>query len=168
MSFSGSYVLEGMNPQWKVMLSGAKTIKFFVILNQVFLGKLTSDSIFIYEYRINTGRFDYIQNISVQNAVSFTILETKYSVYLVILEKYSGHFYGVSSRMYMYDPARILGVFDIYQPIYFKVYEPSAITGFQIYGKPYMAVVNKRNKGLSNFLVYSLTTLISTFNSRIK
>lgn len=105
------------------------------------------DSIEIYEYRLNKGSFDYIQNISVQNGVSFTLLETEYSVYLVILEKFSGHFFGVSSRMYMYDPAKINGVFDIYQPIYFKVYEPSAISGFEIYGKPYLAVVNKRNKG---------------------
>jgi len=144
----GSYILDGMSAQWKLSLTGAKTIKFFSILNQVFLGELTNNEMKIFEYNPVMSQFYHAQTIIVQNGISFTLLETNDLVYLVVLEKFSGHFDGVSSRMYMYDPVKLNGVFDIIHPTYFKVYEPSALTSFHVYGKPFMAIVNKRDKGM--------------------
>ncbi|XP_066920173.1 uncharacterized protein [Clytia hemisphaerica] len=145
---SGSYVLEGISADWILRdLTDAITIKFFVLLNKIFLGKLTSTEIKLYNYELTSSTFKFAQSIQVQDGISFTIMETEQSIYLVVLEKFSGHYFGVSSRMYMYDPSRLSGgVFHTYQPIYFKVYDPSAVTSLEIYGKPYLAVVNRKNK----------------------
>ena len=141
--------MEGISADWILRdISDAVTIKFFVLLNQVFLGALTSTEIKLYHYQLSTSTFKFAQSIPVQDGISFTIMETQHSIYLVVLEKFSGHYFGVSSRMYMYDPTRLSGgVFHTYQAIYFKVYDPSAVTSFDIYGKHYLAVVNRKNKG---------------------
>lgn len=141
----GTYVLDGMNSIWEIPLHGAKVIKFFTIFGRTFLGYITKDQMFVYIYDYFNRRFALSQSWRVTEGISFTMMDTRTRVYMVVIEKSISVFSSRYSRMFFYDT--FTARFDTAQPVQFDVFDPSVAIGFQVYGHPFMALVNKRSNG---------------------
>lgn len=132
-----------MNAIWNIPFQDTKVIKFFVISERVFLGYITKDQMLVHIYDYALQRFNLTQQWPVTDGISFTLLDTKTRVYMVVIEKSISVFSSRFSRMYVFDP--FIMRFDTTQPVQFDVVDPSVAIGFQVYGHPFMVLVNKRS-----------------------
>ena len=83
--------------------------------------------------------------MEVVNGVTFDILITTPRIYLVVIETASSFFSGLFSRMYYYEPWS--RQFQTHQPVIFDVWNPSAVKTFNVFGTPFLGIVNYQSKG---------------------
>lgn len=143
--FSGTYVLTSITALSRIPMEGAKSFKIFRIKGLRFFGYITASLLTISKWNPSTNLFEFHQSIPVTQGISFDLMSTYPRFYLVVIEKAISIFPGRFSKMYYYNP--ILTKFDATQANSFDVWNPSAVKTFDVFGKPFMALVNYETKG---------------------
>ena len=142
---SGTYALNKISAFSNIPIQGAKAIKFFSLMHHPFFGYMTDDKLYVHKWDSFANNFLVHQVISVSKGVTFDLLKTHRRIYLVVIEKASAVFSGRFSKMYYYQPWTEL--FQLNQPVSFDVWNPSAVKTFNVFGTPFLAVVNYQSKG---------------------
>ena len=132
-------------------VQNARYIKFFKIGLINFFGYITRTELYIYQVDVLANSFRRRQIIPAEDGIAFDVMKTYPRIYLVVLERARTVFGSSASRMYYYNSYEYQ--FLVNNPVRFDVYNPSAVKTFDIFGTPFMGVVNKISRG-NFFLVY--------------
>ena len=126
-------------------VQNARYVKFFKIGLINFFGYITREQLHIYQVNVLTNSFTIRQIIPAEDGISIDVMKTYPRIYLVVLERARTVFGSSTSRMYYYNSYNYQ--FLVNNPVRFDVYNPSAVKTFDIFGTPFMGVVNKINQG---------------------
>ena len=141
--------MDSINAYSLSIVSGYKYAKFFELGILSLVGFVTEENLVIMNWDKTSSAFLIRQIIPVSGGVAFDILKTSQWSYLVVLEKSPSVFSGTFSKMYIFNP--FSNEFDVTQPFTFDVWEPSAVAAFNVYGTPFLGVVNYQDKRMQSF-----------------
>ncbi|XP_012553483.3 uncharacterized protein LOC101236068 [Hydra vulgaris] len=141
---TGTFILDSISPYSNLIVSGFKYAKFFQLYGVSMVGFITEENLYVMNWDQTSATFLTKQTIPVSGGVAFDLFITSQLSYLVVLEKSPNVFPGTFSKIYIFNP--FTSEFDVTQPLTFDVWDPSALATFNVYGTPFLVVVNYQDR----------------------
>jgi len=145
---AGTYSVRDYSIKQSIPLKDVKSMKFFNIGEMNFFGYITAEKMILMTFDQLENQFTVYQQIVCEEGVSFDIMNTHRTYFLVVLEKRANIFNTKSSVMYYFDMMN--RIFKTDNPVRFDVTEPSAVHTFDVFGIPFIGVVNSKSTIESN------------------